>query len=455
MIFLDREEERARINRLMDAHDGALCCLYGRRRCGKSRLLSECAKGRANVFYHLADRAGQAAQISRFVREVSAQLPAFRVAAGSDWGAVLDLWMGLAPHGAILILDEFPYLVEQEGALPSIIQRLCDRLSESGKKIIICGSSQRMMQGFVLKQSEPLYGRAKEILPILPLTFDWMSKAFPAWTPFEILKAWGVWGGVPRYWELQSDEPDLWTAVRRNVCSPLGVLRNEPQFLLLDDYMDVAQASSVLSFIGEGANRASEIASRMNRPTSDLSRPLQRLMELGLIDKDIPFGADVNSKKTLYRISDNFLDFWYTHVLPNWSRYDFLETEEDRLAFDKRYRVYLGRVWERLVRDTILRKGIPDLGIKATGIGRWWGSGLTHEALEVDVVAKGEDNETLFVGEVKLSLGQMDAERELRDLENKVRQLPFAGKYKRTVTRLFVAEGNVEGAISLDWFVGR
>ena len=150
------------------------------------------------------------------------------------------------------------------------------------------------MQGFVLKASEPLYGRAREILPIAPLRFGWMKSAFPRWSPWERLKAWGVWGGVPRYWELQDEAPDLWTAVRENVCSPLGGLRNEPRFLLLDDVEDSAQASTVLSFIGGGAHRASEIAARMIRPMSDLSRPLQRLTELGLVARDHPFGASEN-----------------------------------------------------------------------------------------------------------------------------------------------------------------
>lgn len=110
----------------------------------------------------------------------------------------MDLWLALMPKGAVLVFDEFPYLVEQDEALPSILQRIVDRLQDTGKKIIICGSSQRMMQGFVLKASEPLYGRAREILPIAPLKFEWMKAAFPQLSSWNRLKAYGVWGGVPR-----------------------------------------------------------------------------------------------------------------------------------------------------------------------------------------------------------------------------------------------------------------
>ena len=451
MPFLDRIEEKKRINRLLDGEKGSFCCLYGRRRCGKTRLLRECLRGRSNVLYYVADKSDRAAQLSRFISEAAVLNPVIGSAARLDWSSVLDLWLALMPKGAVLVFDEFPYLVEQDEALPSILQRIVDRLQNTGKKIIICGSSQRMMQGFVLKSSEPLYGRAREILPIMPLEFRWMKEAFPQLSPWERLKSYGVWGGVPRYWEIQEEEPDLWTAVYRNACSSLGVLRNEPQFLLLDDVADIAQASAVLSFIGAGAHRASEIAARMARPQTDLARPFQRLTELGIVAKDAPFAAEANNKKSYYCVSDPFLDFWYTFVQPNWSRPDFLESEEDRALFDRQYQIYLGGVWERLVRDEIQRRPLPGLEMRFRNAARWWGYGLDRKAMEIDIVAESLDRETLFVGEAKLSLSEREADRALYELEAKAKQLPFAAKYRHVVSRLFVAQDAPSAAVSIDW----
>ena len=449
--FLDRIEEKKRINRLLDGESGAFCCLYGRRRCGKTRLLRECLRGRSNVLYYVADKSDCSAQLSRFINEAAALNPVIASAAGSDWSSVMDLWLALMPNGAILVFDEFPYLVEQDEALPSILQRIVDKLRDTGKKIIICGSSQRMMQGFVLKASEPLYGRAREILPIAPLVFGWMKEAFPHLSAWDRLKAYGVWGGVPRYWEILSEETDLWTAVYRNVCSSLGVLRNEPQFLLLDDVGDVAQASAVLSFIGAGAHRASEIAARMARPLTDLSRPFQRLTELGIVAREVPFGAEANNKKSYYRVCDPFLDFWYTFVQPNLSRPDFLEREEDRVLFDGQYQTYLGGVWERLVREELERKPLPGREERFRNAARWWGAGLDRKAMELDVVAESSDGKTLLVGEAKLSLSEAEARRAARELEDKVKRLPFADKYEKILAKLFVAKDPPPDAVSLDW----
>ena len=77
--------------------------------------------------------------------------------------------------------------------------------------------------------------------------------------------------------------------------------------------------------------------------------------------------------------------------------------------------------------------------------------GLGRKAMEIDIVAESLDGGTLFVGEAKLALPKREAVHALRDLEAKASQLPFAGRYKRIVTRLFVAKDPPTGAVSVDW----
>jgi len=450
MEFLDRKEERARLGRVLDGGEGAFVCLYGRRRCGKSRLLRECVKGRPNCLYYMADRSERTAQLVRFVAEAGNVFPGMRSAATGNWGLALDLWMAVSPPGSVLVLDEFPYMVEVCPELPSVLRRIVDALPESGRKIVICGSSQRMMQGFVLKASEPLYGRAAEIIPVRPLPFGWMRYAFPKASAVERLRMWGVWGGVPRYWELQQGHKGLIDALKVHL-APIGVLRHEPDFLLLDDVDDVAHVATVLSFIGAGAHRISEIAGRMNRQATDLSRPMQRLTELELIVRDQPFGSDVRGKKSLYRIVDPFLDFWYSFVRPRWSRESFLDTQEDLEVFERDYRVHLGGIWERLVRETLKRRPLPNSEVHWCQVSRWWGAGQDHRPMELDVVAESEDGKNLLVGECKLTLGRNEAAKCLSALKAKAAQLPFAHRYEKIETRLFVAGNPPAGAVTQSW----
>ena len=452
MEFFDRIDELARLNRFLALDEGAMACLYGRRRIGKSRLLEELLGNRRDVVIHVADRSEAALQRMRFAQDVATLLPGFADVAYSDWGALFDRWQRESSVGSILVIDELPYLVERAPELPSVLQRVTDRLRKSGQKLFICGSSQRMMLGLLMRSDEPLYGRARELVSLGPIPFEWTRKAFPRLSAWERFEHYAVWGGVPRYWESCQGERDLWETLRNQVFSPQGMFHDEPNFILHDDLEDAVQATSVLAVIGQGSERLAEISSRLQVPATSLSRPLKRLMELGLVRRDIPFGCDEKgNKKTLYRLADPFLRFWYSFALPHYSDPYFLATREEvgllRPAFD----VYLGQAWEDMVRMTLMRKPVPGGRGRWRKVSRWWGSGLNRQPMEIDVLAESIDGKTLLAGEVKLSLTRREAEHALAELNAKVRQLPFVAKYEKIITRLFVAKKCPFDAVSLSW----
>ncbi|MBR4257570.1 MAG: ATP-binding protein [Kiritimatiellae bacterium] len=452
MDFIDREEEQKRFRRFLNLREGALACVYGRRRIGKSRLIEEVVSGRKDVVVFVAERSEAALQRSRLAADISSLIPWFADVAYDNWSVMFNRWQKDAPKGSILVIDELPYLVERSPELPSVLQRIADGLRPTGKKMVLCGSSQRMMQGLVLNENEPLYGRAREIVKLEPIHFRWMKNAFPGLSAWERFCLYAVLGGVPRYWETFQGEDDMWAALREQVFSPQGLFHDEPNHVLQDDLQDSVQATSVLSLVGRGVERLVEIAGRLQVPATALGRPIKRLMELGLVTREIPFGSDAKSnKKTLYRISDPFLRFWYSFVLPNYSDANFLSDRAEIKALQPAFRVYLGQAWERLVRDEIQRRPLPGLDMRFRNAARWWGSGLDRKAMEIDIVAESLDGETLLVGEAKLSLPKTEAVHALRDLEAKARQLPFASKYKRIVSRLFVAQDPPTEAVSVDW----
>jgi hypothetical protein len=235
--FLDRNEEAARFRRLLDRPDGSLGVVYGRRRCGKSRLLREILPPARSVYYVGDDREGSLQRAS-LATEIGRLLPGFERVTYPDWDALLARWWREARPGTVLTLDEFPSLVAVAQELPSLLQKYLDRETERGIHLLLSGSSQRMMQGLVLDRTAPLFGRASEILKISPLPAGWIEEALDLQSPALAAETYAVWGGTPRYWELAGDHPDLPSAIRSLVLSPLGVLFEEPSRLLLDDMRD-------------------------------------------------------------------------------------------------------------------------------------------------------------------------------------------------------------------------
>ncbi len=419
--FIDRVRELARLRRALSRPDGAMIVVYGRRRCGKSRLLQEALHGHRHAYY-LADLSDAGMQRRALSVEAQRVVPAFAAASYDDWAAVLETWCVRAPRDAWLVLDELPYLVQASPALPSIIQRIVDRPGERPLRLVVCGSSQRMMQGLVLDESAPLYGRAAEIVKVAPMPPEALPVALPLDAEGGVV-AYSVWGGLPRNWELAADYPSTTEALAALVLDRNGVLHAEPQRLLLDDMRSAVQANSLLGLIGAGCHRLSELASRVGQSATNLSRPLSRLIELGYVRREVPFGESVRStRRSLYRLDDPFLLFWYRFVAPNRSRLELDLIDAVQADVSARLAGHVAEVWEGLARRSAARLAID--GLRWNPASRWWGRGVDGDPIELDVVAESADRRHLLLGEVKWS-DRANPTALLAELARKAQRVPF------------------------------
>jgi AAA+ ATPase superfamily predicted ATPase len=280
------------------------------------------------------------------------------------------------------------------------------------------------MHGLVLDGSAPLFGRAREILRVEPLPAGWIRQGLSLRGAVAATEAFAVWGGVPRYWELAAEQRGLSQAMEQLVFSPLGVLHDEPRRLLHDDLSDTTQASSILALIGAGSHRLSEIAGRLEKPATSLARPLARLLDLGLVRRDVPFGSSLrDSKRTAYRLADPFLRFWFRFVEPNRSRLGAGQAARVVREVERELHTHVASVFEDVVRQSVPRAPYGD---QAWGpAASWWGPGLDRSPMEIDVVAESEDGSTLLVGEVKWSR-RVDWKHEESTLRRKAENLALA-----------------------------
>jgi AAA+ ATPase superfamily predicted ATPase len=259
-------------------------------------------------------------------------------------------------------------------------------------------------------------------LKIEPLRPGWIEQAMGV-AGEAAVEAYAIWGGVPRYWELARGWGSREEAVTELVLDRRGVLHDEPAGLLLDDLRTVGQAYSLLSLIGGGCSRLSEIAGRMGRPAGSLTRPLSNLIELGYVRKEVPFGeSERSSKRTLYRISDPFLAFFFRFLQPNRSLLELGVVDPVEARVNQEFPGHVSGVWEALARESV-----PFLELSGTQWGagsRWWGSGAGRD-LEFDVVAESLDRKSVLIGEAKWSDKESDAKRWGERLRARAADAPF------------------------------
>lgn len=444
MKFLNRSEELSRLNELAKRDQGGLAVVWGRRRAGKTRLLTEWVDHLGGS-YLVADRSSPEIQRQYLSDELSTRIPGFNEAVYPTWTAFLKrLATDAGLHGfkGPVVFDELPYLVENSPELPSILQRFVDHeAKKAGLVLAIAGSSQRMMQGIVLNRTAPLFGRASENLRIQPLQAGYLLDVL-ATDPMEAVEWYALFGGIPYYWELSlaSGAKTPVEAADKLVLSHLGVLHSEPERLLSEEIPSAYFARPVLDAIGMGAHRISEIAGRIGAPATALAPSLGRLIDMDLCAREVPFGElERNTKKSQYRLIDPFLRFWFRVVGPHRSLLPHTSAKVRVELLKKAAPLLCSESWEELCRTAV--PSMPK-GSQLSGFGpasRYWVTGGS----EWDVVAASQDNKTLLLGEAKWSrrpFKESEITGILDELKKKGIPDKLQGRYKNILYCIFVPE---------------
>ena len=427
MKFVDRIDEAARLKDALVREKSSLVVMYGRRRLGKSTLIKRVLSD--NDVYFLADRSEGQHQRALLAKVIAQVFPDFDKLTYPDWESMFRAVNYRTDKHFTLCLDEFPYLVEQSSELPSVLQKLVDE-KQLKYNLVLCGSSQNMMYGLFLDSTAPLYGRADEIMKLAPIRLPYIQEAL-SFDAMNTIEEYAVWGGVPRYWELRENQNSLNDALWHNILSVNGTLYEEPIKLFQDDVKDIVKTSTIMSYIGTGANRLSEIAARCNEPATNLSRPLKKLIDLGFLEKDVPFGIDEkNAKKSLYKIADPFMAFYYQFVVPNRSFIELGRRLPIEQALNAHFSEYVSMKWEKLCRDAVTGNLVN--GVVYGKAKRWWGTVFNEdkkpEQVEFDVMAESLDKKYLLVGECKWTT-QENGKQLTAEFLRKANLLPFAKNY--------------------------
>ena len=402
MKFIGRKDELEALEREYK-RDSGFVVVYGRRRVGKTTLIKQFIKDK-KALYFLASQEpikqnmiNLTSRVARFTGQTYLEKARLE-----SWEQVFKVFAEYEPdQKKILIIDEFQYLVKADPAFPSIFQYVWDEiLTDNNVMVILCGSHISMMTSSVLSHSSPLYGRRTAQIRLRPLKFSEFSSAFERLSFEERVKIYSVTGGVPKYIDFFDNDNSLEKNIAENILDRSGFLSEEPLFLLSNEVKETSGYFSILKAISMGNHRISDIATVLEQKTNELSPYLATLTDLFLVEKRIPVTESnpEKSRKGLYYISDNFIDFWFKFVYPYKG-----ELELDNIAFveDKLQNNlvdnHVSFVYEQISREILAglcRDG--KIGFNITRIGSYWNSNT-----EIDVVAVDEHNKCIIAGECK------------------------------------------------------
>ncbi|MBI2910050.1 MAG: ATP-binding protein [Chloroflexi bacterium] len=424
--FFDRERELALLDGAWSAPGAQLVTLWGRRRVGKSTLLSRFASGKRSIYLYgtrMAERDvldSLALQIARAFGD-----DYLRSAPFPNWEAALDYLGRLAKTERLLaVFDEFPYLCQVTAGLDTLVQQWWDRIhSSSDLMLVLAGSGFSFMEGLTGVRGA-LHGRRTAQVEVHPFDYFDAARFFSELAPADRVRAYACFGGMPAYLRFWDAQLGLQENVLRTLLAPGHVLFQEGEELLRTEFHQEALYASILRAVAKGEERPSDIARAVGHHSADeIFDHLRRLQELHFLRREVPVTEweRPRTQRVLYRLSDPYLRFWFQYVSPFqsflqlgkacdlWER-DIEPALDDFVARTAWEEVTIQFLWRRLAADR--------LGARFARIGRWWDG-----KDEIDVVGLWH-NQVTVVGECKWTSSPM-TEGTLATLEQKATKLPL------------------------------
>jgi AAA+ ATPase superfamily predicted ATPase len=433
--FVNRQRELQALDHFYTFHKSALMILYGRRRVGKTSLLSYWLNQRdiPNALFWTATTHSAVYQLRDFSQALTRFDPRFTAPpaddfAFRDWEAALSHVAEIAdlsPTPLVVIVDEFTHLLRSDPALSSVLQIAWDhRLSQlPNLRLVLTGSLVGLMERDVLSGRAPLYGRATSLLRLRPLSFGTLKEIFPDWPPAERVAAYAVCGGVPAYLDLFATSSGFAEGLGRCL-TPGSVMLTDPALLLHDQLHEPYVYESVLAAIANGFHTWSEIAKMAGVAEGSLGFYLKTLQALELVERRDPVLSSPTSRRSRYYVRDPFLRFYYRFIIRHITAIERDDVGQIIRAMSEELRAFIGTyVFEELCREWVYAEADSGaLGFSPEAVGSFW-TRRRGQAVQLEVVAASPRDKRLFIGEAKWGAGNVER-NVLTDLVARSQRMP-------------------------------
>ena len=453
--MIGRSREINILNSLYNSSKFEYLVMYGRRRVGKTTLLQDFAKDKNAVFFPAQEK-NDALNLQDFSKMIQMRLDGMFISSFEGWKEAFEYIDKKVSERTLIIIDEFPFIAEENPTIKSILQHIIDHQWKKNKNIflILCGSSVSFMESDIMGNKSPLHDRQTSSMEVVPFDYFESSLFYPSYTNEQKLIAYGILGGVPRYLEAFDDTVSIEENISKNIIKKGSYLNEEPSNLLKAELRDPNVYNSILSAIAGGKNKVQEISDYIHEDKSKVSKYLVTLQTMRLVEKKVPCGEGEVSRKGIYKLTDNFFRFWFRYEFTNNAYYEMLGADAASKEIMDGINDYMGDAFEGICMEYFMRKAKKkELPFVPFHMGKWWGNNLHIKAQDdVDILMIDKTGKKGIFVECKFTNSKMP-HSEYEDLKTAMLAFPniedkyiyFISKsgYEKSVIRHAAEDGAI------------
>ncbi|MBF6219221.1 ATP-binding protein [Nocardia abscessus] len=435
---------------------GRAVIVTGRRRVGKSRLVQEfCDRSkRAYVVFQATRGRNPVAEREEFTTTIAqSPLGDAELVSGlrpGDWNQALRSLAIALPQDApcIAVIDEVPWLVEQDPEFEGALQTVWDRhLSAKPVLLVLVGSDISVMEALG-SRDRPFFGRATK-MTVEPLHLADVQ-AMTGLGAAASIDAQLITGGFPeivRSWRPGMSRTDF---LRDAAANPLAPLLVAGELSLLGEFPEGMRSRAVLEAIGSGERTFSTIAAQAGGvnalPAGTLHPLLNMLQAKRIVVGDLPLSTKPDTKNKRYRIADSYLRFWLAFLQRGIPLIERGRGDIALARIERSWTTWRGRAIEPLIRESLLRLLPDDRWPETETVGGWWNR---QNNPEIDLI--GADREPVaktihFVGSIKWL---EDRPFDRHDYDTLARSLPAVPGTDHDTALVAVTRSGIAGNLPL------
>ncbi|MCD5415093.1 MAG: ATP-binding protein [Clostridiales bacterium] len=394
-MFIGRKYELKKLEEYYASGKFEFIVMYGRRRVGKTTLINQFAKGKKKM-YVVGEEFNEKIILENFTKavvecfELPKSMPNF-----SNYKDLFDFIINQAgDERLVIVLDEFQYIATASKGFLSFLQNMIDqKLLNTNIFLIVCGSSVSFMENEVLAYKSPLFGRRTAQFEIIPFGFYEANMFFDNYSAEEKVKLYSILGGTPQYLIKFDKMLSIEQNLKKNFFDKTSYLFDEAKNILKQELREVGIYNSIIQAIANGYTKINEIATKIGEERDKVSKYIKVLKEIKIVKREIPLGEKINTKKSYYKISDNYFSFYYRFVYRNLnlieqSKIDYLyENEVSPFIND-----YVGLVFEEICKEYLIKENNKtEEPFVIVNVGKWWGNNKKEKRQEeIDIVANNK-----------------------------------------------------------------
>lgn len=437
MKFINRKKELNFLEERWTLRKSQFIIVYGKRRVGKTELIKQFIKNKPSIYF-LADNRSEIEQLKELGKLIGKFFnDSILTARGfTDWLEVFKYLKEKIEKQIVFVVDEYPYLVGVNKATSSLFQKGWDEYLKDRKIFfIISGSSVSMMEAETLIYKAPLYGRRTGQILLKPFSYEESWQFFPKNKFSDFLNIFAITGGIPTYLLQIDPNLSLKENIQQKIFRRTEFLHNEVEFILKEELREPKNYLAILKAISWGKNKFGEIVNETGLAKNVLTKYLTVLEKLQIIEKEVSITEKIpaKSRKGLYRISDNFVRFWFQYIFPYKSDLELERFEEVLRKTEETFNILEAIVYEKVCQEILwnLREKI----FPFERVGRWW-----DKEKEIDVVAISSKTNQILFGEVKWS-GKRVGTNIYHDLKEKAKNVRWGKSNREEYYILFSKSG--------------